>query len=213
MKRPKVLLSSDCSLLLAAFEQLVESEFELVGTVRNARALFSIASKRQPHVIVLDLSMPLAKDLETIRRITERLPDTKLIFLGTSTNWDQVKQAFQAGASGYLLTTSAGQELSKAVREVLKGHVYLTPLVPEDLVDSLSYKKGHKKESPAPLTERQQEVLALLVKGNTMKQVAAILKVRPRTVAFHKYRMMASLKISSNAELIEYAVNHGLGSD
>lgn len=212
MKRPKVLLTSDCSFLPAAFEQLVESEFELVGTVRNARALFSIASKRQPHVIVLDLSMPLAKDLETIRRITERLPDTKLIFLGTTTNWDQVKQAFQAGASGYLLTTSAGQELAKAVREVLKGHVYLTPLVPEDLVDSLSY-KGHKKESPAPLTERQQEVLALLVKGHTMKQVAAILKVRPRTVAFHKYRMMASLKISSNAELIEYAVNHGLGSD
>lgn len=212
MKRPKVLLTSDCSFLPAAFEQLVESEFELVGTVRNARALFSIASKRQPHVIVLDLSMPLAKDLETIRRITERLPGTKLIFLGTTTNWDRVKQAFQAGASGYLLTTSAGQELAKAVREVLKGHVYLTPLVPEDLVDSLSY-KGHKKESPAPLTERQQEVLALLVKGHTMKQVAAILKVRPRTVAFHKYRMMASLKISSNAELIEYAVNHGLGSD
>lgn len=212
MKRPKVLLTSDCSFLPAAFEQLVESEFELVGTVRNARALFSIASKRQPHVIVLDLSMPLAKDLETIRRITERLPGTKLIFLGTTTNWDRVKQAFQAGASGYLLTTSVEQELTKAVREVLKGHVYLTPLVPEDLVDSLSY-KGHKKESPAPLTERQQEVLALLVKGNTMKQVATILKVRPRTVAFHKYRMMASLKISSNAELIEYAVNHGLGSD
>ena len=88
MKRPKVMLTGDCSVLLAAFEKLVESDFELVGTARNARALLSIASKRQPHVIVLDLSMPLAKDLKAIRMITERLPDTKLICLGTTTNWD-----------------------------------------------------------------------------------------------------------------------------
>ena len=96
MKRPKVMLTGDCSVLLAAFEKLVESDFELVGTARNARALLSMASKRQPHVIVLDLSMPLAKDLMAIRMIAERLPDTKLICLGTTTNWDQVQQAFRA---------------------------------------------------------------------------------------------------------------------
>ncbi len=212
MKRPKVLLAGDCSFLLAAFEKLLESEFELVGTARNAQSLFSIAFKRQPHVIVLDLSLPLAKDLKTIRKITERLPHTKLIFLGVTTNWDQVKQAFRRGASGYLLKTSKVKELSQALREVLKGQAYLTPLVSKDLARSLIHGR-HKKEPPVPLTQRQQEVLHLLVQGNSMREVATVLKISPRTVAFHKYRMMSALKISSNAELIKYAVTHGLESD
>jgi len=212
MKHPRVLLTGDCSFLLATFEKLVESEFELVGTARNAQALFSIASKRHPHVIVLDLSMPLAKNLKATQKIAERLPDTKLIFLGTTTDWDQVQQAFRGGASGYLLKTSEVNELSQAVREVLKGHAYLTPLVTKDLARSLITER-HKKEPPVPLTQRQQEVLALLVQGNTMREAATILKVSPRTVAFHKYRMMSALKISSTAELIQYAVTHGLGSD
>ena len=212
MKRPRVLFTGDCSLLRAAFEKLVESEFEVVGTARNAQALLSIASKRQPHVIVLDLSMPLAKDLKAIRKIAERLPQTKLIFLGVTTNWDKVQQAFRGGASGYLLKTSEVNELSQAVREVLKGQAYLTPLVTQNLAASLIDER-HQKESPGPLTERQQEVLALLVQGNTMREVATVLKVSPRTVAFHKYRMMSALKISSSAELIQYAVTHGLGSD
>ncbi len=212
MKRSKVLLAGDCSFLLAAFEKLLESEFELVGTARNAQSLFSIASKRQPQVIVLDLSLPLAKDRKAIRKITQRLPDTQLICLGVTTNWDQVQQAFRGGASGYLLKTSEVDELSQAVHDVLKGQAYLTPLVTQDLANSL-IQGQHEKESPALLTERQQEVLALLVQGNTMREVAALLKVSPRTVAFHKYRMMSALKLSSNAQLIQYAVTHGLGSD
>ena len=212
MKRPKVLLAGDCSFLLAAFEKLLESEFEHVGTARNAQSLFSIASKHQPHVIVLDLSLPLAKDRKAIRKITGRLPDAKLICLGVTTNWDLVQQVFRGGASGYLLRTSEVDELPQAIHDVLKGRAYLTPLVTQDLADSLIHER-RKEESPVPLTERQQEVLALLVQGNTMREVAALLKVSPRTVAFHKYRMMSALKLSSSAQLIQYAVTHGLGSD
>ncbi len=202
MKRPKVLLAGDCSFLLAAFEKLLESEFEHVGTARNAQSLFSIASKHQPHVIVLDLSLPLAKDRKAIRKIKGRLPDAKLICLGVTTNWDLVQEAFRGGASGYLLKTSEVDELSQAVHEVLRGQAYLTPLVTQDLANSLIHGQ-HKKEPPVPLTERQQEVLALLVKGNTMREVATLLKVSPRTVAFHKYRMMSALKLSSSAQLIQ----------
>ncbi len=212
MKRPKVLLAGDCSFLLVAFEKLLESECELVGTARNAQSLFSIAFKHQPQVIVLDLSLPLARDRKAIRKITERLPDTKLICLGVTTKWDQVQQTFRWGASGYLLKTSEVDELSQAVQDVLKGHAYLTPLVTQSLADSLIHERQRKKP-PVPLTERQQEVLALLVRGNTMREVATLLKVSPRTVAFHKYRMMSALKISSSAELIQYAVTHGLGSN
>jgi DNA-binding NarL/FixJ family response regulator len=211
MKRPKVLLAGDCSFLLAAFEKLLESEFEHVGTARNAQSLFSIASKRQPDIIVLDLSLPLAKNRKALQKITQRLPDTKLICLGSTTNWDQVQQALRGGASGYLLKTSEVDELSQAVQNVLKGQAYLTPLVTQDLANSLIHGQ-QKKDPPVPLTQRQEEVLALLVQGNTMREVATLLKVSPRTVAFHKYRMMSALKISSNAELIQYAVTHGLGS-
>jgi len=210
MKRPKVLLAGDCSFLLAAFEKLLESEFEHVGTARNAQSLFSIASKHQPHVIVLDLSLPLAKDRKAIRKITGRLPDAKLICLGTTTNWDQVQQVFRGGASGYLLRTSEVDELPQAIHDVLKGRAYLTPLVTQDLADSLIHER-RKEESPVPLTERQQEVLALLVQGNTMREVATILKITPRTVAFHKYRMMPALELSSNAALIRYAIKRGIG--
>ncbi len=212
MKRPRVLLAGDCSFLLAAFEKLLESEFEHVGTARNAQSLFSIASKRQPHVIVLDLSLALAKYLKALRRITQRLPDTKLICLGVTTNWGQVQQAFRGGAWGYLLKTSEVDELSQAVHDVLKGQAYLTPLVTQDLANSLIHGQ-HEKEPSVLLTERQQEVLALLVQGNTMREIATLLKVSPRTVAFHKYRMMSALKLSSSAQLIQYAVTHGLGSD
>ena len=212
MERPRVLLAGDCSFLLAAFEKLLESEFEHVGTARNAQSLFSIASKHHPHVIVLDLSLPLAKDRKAIRKITQRLPDAKLICLGVTTNWDQVQQAFRGGASGYLLRNSEVDELSQAVHGVLKGHAYLTPLVTQNLADSLIHER-QKKQSPVLLTERQQEVLALLVQGKTMREVATLLKVSPRTVAFHKYRMMSALKLSSSAQLIQYAVIHGLGSD
>ncbi len=212
MKRPTVLLAGDCSFLIAAFEKLLESEFELVGTARDEQALLSVASRRQPQVIVLDMSMPLAKDLGLTQRLVERLPDIKLILLGATADWDQVKQAFREGASGYLLKTSEAGELSRAVHEVLEDRAYLTPLVVKDLANSLIY-DPKKKKSFVSLTDRQREVLTLLVKGNTMKEVSEILKITPRTVAFHKYRVMSLLGISTNAELIRYALMHGLGSD
>ncbi|MEE8160585.1 MAG: response regulator transcription factor [Acidobacteriota bacterium] len=211
MKRPTVLLTGDCSFLIAAFEKLLESEFELVGTARDEHALFSIASRRQPQVVVLDMSMPLAEDLGLTQRLVERLPDIKLILLGVTTDWDQVKQAFGQGASGYLLKTSEVGELSQAVHAVLKGKAYVTPLVTRNLVHSLVHET--RGESFVSLTNRQREVLTLLVQGHTMKEVAATLKISPRTVAFHKYRIMSLLGISTTAELIRYALRHSLGSD
>ena len=211
MKRPKVLLTGGCSFVIAVCEKLLESEFELVGTARDEQALFSIASRQKPQVVVLEMSVPLAEDLELTRRIVERLPDTKLIFLGVTTDWDQVKQAFRQGASGYLLKTSEVGELSRAVHKVLSGKAYLTPLVTENLANSLVH-ATHEKPVVS-LTDRQREVLTLLVKGNTMKEVSEILKITPRTVAFHKYRIMSLLGVSTNAALIRYALMHGLGSD
>ena len=208
MKRPTVLLTGDCSFLIAAFEKLLESEFELVGTARDEQALFSIASRRQPQVVVLDMSMPLAEDLELSQRIVKRLHGIKLILLGVTTDWDQVKEIFRQGASGYLLKTSKVVELSQAVHEVLSGKIYLTPLVTKNLANSLVNETQEK--SLVSLTNRQREVLNLLLQGQTMKEVAANLKITPRAVAFHKYRVMSVLGVSTNAELIRYALTHDL---
>ncbi len=204
------MLVGDCSFLIAAFEKLLESEFDLVGTARDQQALFSIASKRQPQVVVLDMSMSLAEDLGLTQRLRERLPDIKLILLGVTADWDQVKRAFRQGAAGYLLKTSEVGELSRAIYEVLSGKIYLTPLVTKNLANSLVHETQEK--SLVSLTNRQREVLNLLLQGHTMKEVAANLKITPRTVAFHKYRIMSFLGVSTNAELIRYALTHDLGS-
>jgi DNA-binding NarL/FixJ family response regulator len=120
---------------------------------------------------------------------------------------DLAAEAFRAGASGYLLKRSAASELLTAIREVLQGRSYVTPLITDGLVDSLLHGADHMPSRE--LTPRQREVLQLLAEGRSMKEVASLLNLTPRTVAFHKYRIMEQLKIKSTAELVQYAVkNH-----
>jgi DNA-binding NarL/FixJ family response regulator len=157
-------------------------------------------------VIVLDISMPLLNGLDAGRQIKQRHRDVRLVFLTMNEDSDLAAEAFRAGASGYLLKRSAASELPKAIREVMQGRSYVTPLVTEGLVDSLLRIDEHA--AAHELTARQREVLQLLAEGNSMKEVAAVLKLTPRTVAFHKYQMMEQLHIKSTAELIRYAVRH-----
>jgi DNA-binding NarL/FixJ family response regulator len=117
---------------------------------------------------------------------------------------DVAAEAFRAGASAYLLKRSAASELITAITEVMKGRSYVTPLVTEGLVGS--FVNAAERKPAHELTPRQREVLQLLAEGHSMKQVAAVLNVTPRTVAFHKYRMMEQLNIKSSAELIQFAI-------
>jgi DNA-binding NarL/FixJ family response regulator len=206
MGRPRVLLADDHELLLGAFEKLLSSECDVVGQVTNGRALVESAESLKPDVIVLDISMPQLNGLEAGRKIKQSLRDVKLVFLTMNEDSDLAAEAFRAGASGYLLKRSAASELPKAIREVMQGRSYVTPLVTEGLVDSLLRIEDHAASHE--LTARQREVLQLLAEGNSMKEVAAVLKLTPRTVAFHKYQMMEQLHIKSTAELIRYAVRH-----
>lgn len=206
MGRPRVLLADDHELLLGAFEKLLSPECDVVGQVTNGRALVESAEHLKPDVIVLDISMPQLNGLEAGRKIKQSLRDVKLVFLTMNEDSDLAAEAFRAGASGYLLKRSAASELPKAIREVMQGRSYVTPLVTEGLVDSLLRIEDHA--AAHELTARQREVLQLLAEGNSMKEVAAVLKLTPRTVAFHKYQMMEQLHIKSTAELIRYAVRH-----
>lgn len=206
MGLPRVLLADDHALLLGAYEKLLAGVCEIVGQVSDGRALVDAAEELKPDVVVLDISMPLLNGLEAGRQIKRARRSVKLVFLTMNEEADVAAEAFRSGASGYLLKRSAASELAKAIREVVQGRSYITPLVAEGLVGSLiqaaDQMPGHE------LTSRQIEVLQLLAEGRTMKEVGSVLSLTPRTVAFHKYRIMEQLKVKSTAELIQYAVKH-----
>jgi len=204
--KPRVLLADDHALLVGAFEKLLSGEFDVIGSENDGRALVAAAAKLQPDVIVLDISMPLMNGLEAGRQIKQQNRNIKLIYVTMNEDPDIAAEAFRAGASGYILKRSAVSELSTAIREVMLGRSYITPLVATGLVGSLMHTDDAKLTDV--LTSRQREVLQLLAEGHSMKQVAGVLNLTPRTVAFHKYRMMEQLKVKSTAELIQYAVKH-----
>ena len=181
MAKPRVLLADDHALLLGAFEKLLAEECEIVGQVGDGRALVEAAEALKPEVIVLDIAMPLLNGLEAGRQIKHKLPSVKL-------------------------KRSAASELMSAIREVMRARMYITPLVAQGLVQSLQH--GDDRNPAQELTPRQREVLQLLAEGRSMKEVASVLSLTPRTVAFHKYRMMEQLRVKTTAELIQYAVKH-----
>ncbi len=204
--KPRVLLADDHALLVGAYEKLLAADFDIVGQVNDGRALLAAAEELRPDVIVVDISMPLLNGLEAGRQIKERLRNVKLVFVTMNEDPDLAAEAFRYGASGYVLKRSAASELTTAIKEAMLGRSYITPLVATGLVDSLMHFEESKTTDV--LTARQREVLQLLAEGHSMKQVAGVLSLTPRTVAFHKYRMMEQLKVKSTAELIQYAVKH-----
>ena len=206
MAGPRVLLADDHALLLGAFEKLLTPEFDIVGQVADGRALVAAAEALKPDVVVLDISMPVLNGLEAGRQIKKKARTIKLVFLTMNEDPDVAAEAFRAGASAFLLKRSAASELATAIREVMQGRSYVTPLMTEGLVGSLLNVDDHNPS--VELTPRQREILQLLAEGRSMKEVAAVLNITTRTVAFHKYRMMEQLKIKSSAELIQYAVKH-----
>jgi DNA-binding NarL/FixJ family response regulator len=207
--RPRVLLADDHTLLLEAFEKLLEPEYAVVGTVSDGRALLAMAAELKPDVIVLDIAMPLLNGLDAARQLKKTMPAIKLVFLTMSEDPDLAHEAFRIGASGYLLKTSASSELSMAINEALCGRSYVTPHITQGMVNSFIRRPGDNRGSPQ-LTSRQREVLQLLMEGRSMKEAAGILNITPRTVAFHKYRMMEQLQLKTNADLIQFAIREGL---
>jgi len=199
------MLADDHTILVEAFLKLLEPNFQVVGAVSDGRALLETAQELNPDVIVADIGMPLMNGLEAGRRLKQLMPSVKLIFLTMNEDPALAAEAMRAGASGYLLKSSAATELIRALQLAAKGKTYITPQI----------SRGMEKEfinDPRPkvrakeLTPRQREVVALLAEGKSMKEVASVLHVTPRTVAFHKYRIMADLNIRTTADLIQFAI-------
>ena len=209
MKRPRVVLADDHPLMMDALKNLLEPDFEVVGTFTDGHALVEGAPKLNPNAIVLDIGMPTMNGLSAGERLKKLLPSVKLVYLTQNVDQDMAREAFQLGASAYVIKSSAASDIVRALQEALRGGSYVTPVLTKGMVGS--FIKNFKQEKRTNrLTLRQKEVLQLLAEGHSMKGVAFVLNVSPRTVAYHKYTMMEHLSIRSSAELIEYAVKRSL---
>lgn len=209
MLSTRVVLADDHRLMLDALKKLLEPEFAIVGEFGDGLELLRAAPQLNPHVIVLDISMPTMNGLTAGQRLKQLMPAVKLIYLTMTQDPDLAAEAFRLGASGYLLKSAAASELVSAIRSVVRGGSYITPRMTEGIVgSSINHFKNLKNGNH--LTLRQREVLQLLAEGRSMKEAAFILNVSPRTVAFHKYTMMEHLHIKSTAELVQYAMSSRL---
>jgi DNA-binding NarL/FixJ family response regulator len=204
MVRARILLADDHTLVAEGFRKLLDPEFEIVGVVSDGRALLTLAVLTKPDVIVLDLGLPLLSGMEAGTELKRLLPLTRLIVVTMNEDPDLARLALRQWASAYLVKKSAGSELLKAVREVLKGRSYVAPRFEQRLMEG--FIRDPQPHGPKQLTPRQREVLHLLAEGRTMRQTADLLHVTPRTVAFHKYRIMEEFGLKSNSDLVRFAI-------
>jgi DNA-binding NarL/FixJ family response regulator len=203
----RILIADDHQLLADACKNLLEPEFLVVGTVADGRYVADAVTELKPDILLLDIYMPRLNGLDAGEQVKRKHPEIKLVFLTMTLAADVAAEAFRRGAAGYVLKQSAGTELLVAIRKVNRGESYLSPLVAKETVTFLLNKKVPQKEQKK-ITRRQSEILQLLAEGKSMKQVASEIDVKPGTVAFHKYRMMETLNITTNAELLGYALKH-----
>jgi DNA-binding NarL/FixJ family response regulator len=206
-RRTRVLLADDHAIVAEGLATLLKGHFELVGTVGNGNELIDLARKLRPDVIVTDIAMPVLGGLEALRRLKAVKSEAKVIFLTMHADAQLATEAFRAGASGYVLKQSAGEELIAAIQEVLQGKTYLTSLMTKGVIATFT---ESMPQAAVKLTPRQREVLQLIAEGRRMKEIGAILELSTRTVETHKYEMMRALKVESTAELVRYAVQIGL---
>jgi DNA-binding NarL/FixJ family response regulator len=204
MWRPTILLVDDHTLVLDAFKKLLEPEFDVVGTASDSRSALTLAQDLRPDIIVLDIGMPTLNGLQAGPELKKRVPRTKLIVLTMNEDAEIARQSLRSWASGYLLKKSAATELVKAIREALRGRTYVTPLTEHQLEEE--FIRHPEFEHTRSLTPRQREVLRLLAEGKTMRETADALHVTPRTIAFHKYKIMEEFGLKSNSDLVKLAL-------
>lgn len=212
MKKTRVLLADDHRIIVEGLQGILEPEFELVGTVEDGRALVDAAQKLNPDVIVADISMPLLNGIEAAKQLKKAHSRAKIIFLTMHLDATYATRALEAGAMGYVLKHSASSELVTAIREVLRGRVYVTPMITKEVMQSFMDGSHRTRRVSLELTPRQREVLQLVAEGHSLKEIGTILHISTRTVEFHKYRIMEDFDLHTNAALIQYAVKHGITS-
>jgi DNA-binding NarL/FixJ family response regulator len=207
---PRVLLADDHLLVAEALRSLLAPEFELVGVVEDGLALLEAAAMLRPDVIVADVTMPRLNGIEALARLRLAGDQVPVVFLTMHRDVSFARRALEAGASGFVLKHSASVELVTAIRAALEGKTYLTPQLAGEVADALKQGPGPRRDPAGSLTPRQREVLQLLAKGRSAKEIATALSISTRTVEFHKYQLMETLGLHTSAELVHFAIKQGL---
>jgi DNA-binding NarL/FixJ family response regulator len=208
--RPRVLLADDHLIVAEALKSLLAPEFDLVGVVEDGRALVEAAGKLRPDVIVADVTMPHLNGIDALVQLRQSGDRVPVVFLTMHRDVSFARRALDAGASGFVLKHSAPAELISALRAALEGKTYLTPQLAAEVLEAVKQGPEQAGDPIASITARQREVLQLLAEGHPAKEIAAKLSISSRTVEFHKYQMMETLGLRTNAELIHFAIKHGL---
>ena len=209
-RRPRVLLADDHLLVAEALTSLLTPEFDLVGVVEDGRALLEAAGNLQPDVIVADVTMPHLNGIDALAQLRQGGDHTPVVFLTMHRDVTFARRALDAGASGFVLKHSASVELVAAIRAALQGKTYLTPQLAGEVLEAIKEGPDGAGDPLGSLTPRQREVLQLLAEGSSAKEIGASLGISTRTVEFHKYQMMETLGIHTSAEMIHFAIKHGL---
>ena|ERR1051325_8496544 len=207
MKRPRLVLADDHKIFLDGLRHILEPHFDIVGTARNGRELLSAVKLYHPEAVVVDISMPTLNGIEAVRKLKKVDSHIKAILLTMHREVSFAAEAFRAGASGYVLKDGESEELIAAVKEVLAGRFYLTPMITKDTLQELLL-QAPEGDEPS-LTPRQREVLQLLSEGRKLKEIAAELNISISTVEFHKSELMRRLGAPTTAALIRYSISHG----
>jgi len=209
MPRTRVLLADDHRIFSEGLQRILESQYEVVGVSQNGRDLVADAQRLRPDVVVLDISMPFLNGIEATRRIQKSPHAPKIVVLTMHEDSTYATAAFQAGASGYVVKRSAAKEIFTAIEEAIQEHIYVSPLLASEFLDTVMEKREHREKMNPELSARQREILQLLAEGKSPKEIAAVLNISVRTVEFHKYRIMEATGAKTIAALTRYAIAHG----
>jgi DNA-binding NarL/FixJ family response regulator len=211
MKRLRLLLADDHDIVVEGLRRVLDQpDLEVAGVVNDGRSLLRAAKEIQPDIIIADITLPLLNGIDAARQIRQTNADVKIIFLTGHPDVTFATEALAAGGTGYVLKSSAGNELVTAIREAAKGRTYVTESIAESVKQGLSARSNTWRSPLDKLTSRQREVLQLLAEGRQVKEIAVKLHLSPRTVEFHKYRIMDELGLRTTAELSRYAARHGM---
>ena len=212
MKRARIVLADDHTLVLEGLRKILEKEYDIVGTAEDGRTLLTVVQQHNPDIVVLDISMPQLNGLDAARQLHKQLPACKIVFLTMHADPIYAKEAFHVGASAFLLKRSAATELILAIQAVLKDQFYVTPVIAKDVLLPICGESEGSLYIKSRLTPRQREVLQLVAEGHAVKEIANVLNLSPKTVEYHKTKIMRELNLHSTVELTQYAVTHGMVS-
>lgn len=210
MSRPRVLLADDHRIVAEGLKGILTLEFELVGIVEDGRALVEAAQKTAIDVIVADIGMPELNGIDALEQLKEQDPNVKVVFLTMHREVAYARRALEAGAVGFVLKHSAPEELVMAIRAAINGQTFISPAMAGEVLESMKSDPDLSQDPVTSLTPRQREVLQLLAEGKSAKEAAATLGISARTVEFHKYEIMQVLDIHNSAELVHFAIKHGI---